>query len=339
MKRPEQHVIDEEGSTLLRSLLPSNWILRDVSKDYGIDFELEIVDNKIVSGNRILIQLKSTKNITFRTVNYRNKISNESRSFSADYISHSISTKELKYATNCGVPIILFIADISHNEIYWLPLREEVICNINNRSPKWREQKTATVRIPVWNNLTNEKRNNYPGLRWYALEPSRHNAFTILHYYYHEFQYRGILSGYSIGDGWVDYGEKQELLDSLKLAKDFISEIAQLDVLFGKNGIEYYKTQYSKFPQSFRNHFIKAIDSAITAVKKLESEKFTFHEIFFLIGDVSTAISLMSTAISAYQGFRQKFLLNEANAFWMLNNKNKLSCPIPISRQIRKNDY
>jgi Domain of unknown function (DUF4365) len=336
MKRNKQHVIDEEGSILLRNILPSNWILRNVLKDYGVDFELEIVDNEIVSGNRILIQLKSTERISIKTVQYSNSIENETHEFSADYIPFSISTKELKYATNCGIPIILFLADIVNKKVYWLPLREEVICNINNRSPKWRNQKTTTVRIPTWNNLNNENKNNFPGLRWYALEPSRHNAFTILHYYYHEFQYSGGLSGYSIGDGWIDYGEKQELIDSLILAKEFLSEIVQLDVLFGVNGIDYYTKQNLSFHPSYRDKFIKAMDDALLAIEKLETEKYNFHEISFLIGSVNHAISMMSTAISAYQGFRQKFLLNEANAFWRFGNKDSLSCPIPSSRQNKK---
>ena len=43
-------------------LLPDEWIVRPIAKDYGVDFEIELVrDQEIVSGNRIWVQLKSVE--------------------------------------------------------------------------------------------------------------------------------------------------------------------------------------------------------------------------------------------------------------------------------------
>jgi hypothetical protein len=41
-QRSEQHLIDQEGERLLRSKLPSHWVLREYRPDYGLDFALEI---------------------------------------------------------------------------------------------------------------------------------------------------------------------------------------------------------------------------------------------------------------------------------------------------------
>ena len=42
------------SETLLGSLLPNAWIVRRIAKDYGVDFEIELVGQEIVSGDRYL---------------------------------------------------------------------------------------------------------------------------------------------------------------------------------------------------------------------------------------------------------------------------------------------
>jgi hypothetical protein len=38
VKRPRQHVLGEMGEKLVERLLPSEWIVRKIPKDYGVDF-------------------------------------------------------------------------------------------------------------------------------------------------------------------------------------------------------------------------------------------------------------------------------------------------------------
>jgi hypothetical protein len=164
-------------------------------------------------------------------------------------------------------------------------------------------------------------------------------AFTTLHYYYHEFRYTGRLSGYEIGDGWIDHGEEIELKSSLQLAHNYISSAIEMDVLFGDEGIDYFN-----LPIPFENAFItgmimqlkQALESVTVALDMLNTHKYTWGEIATLIGRVDHAINLLSTAISSYQGFRQKFLLTEASAFWRASfNTHKMEgAPIfPMSRK------
>jgi hypothetical protein len=54
MKRPRQHVMEDASGRLFQSLLPEEWIVRPIAKDYGVDFEVELVDQKIVSGDRAI---------------------------------------------------------------------------------------------------------------------------------------------------------------------------------------------------------------------------------------------------------------------------------------------
>jgi len=36
--------MEEESEQLLKNLLPSHWLVRKIEKDYGVDYEIEIVD-------------------------------------------------------------------------------------------------------------------------------------------------------------------------------------------------------------------------------------------------------------------------------------------------------
>jgi len=329
MKRPKQHVMEEESERLLKTLIPSEWIVRPILKDYGVDYEIELVDQESVSGNRIWIQIKAVEKSKIQTQTYSvnnfppdfaadSTTSNEGK-VKADYIPFSLDVKELNYALKCAFPLLLFVADLNRKDIYWLPIRDEIVGCLSHRNPEWHSQKSATLHLPVWNCLSWEKEKNFPGLRWYALEPARMYAFTTLHYYHHEFRYTGRLSGYEIGDGWMDHGEEIELKNSLQLAHNYISSAIKLDVLFGDNGIDYFN-----IPIPFENAFIlsmvsqlkQALDAVTLAIEMLNTHKYTWGEMANLVGRIDHAINLLSTAISAYQGFRQKFLLTEASAVW-----------------------
>src|SRR4051812_7317295 len=51
-QRSEQHLIDAAGHDLLRSRLPSQWLLREYRPDYGLDYTLEIFKHSSESGKR-----------------------------------------------------------------------------------------------------------------------------------------------------------------------------------------------------------------------------------------------------------------------------------------------
>jgi hypothetical protein len=326
VKRPDQHVMEDQSEHLLKSLIPVEWIVRPIAKDYGVDFEVELVDQNIVSGNRIWLQLKATKHCEINTAVFlvRDKYPedlevDEKGNVCVSYISFALSTKELHYALQCAFPLLLFVADLEGHDIYWIPIRDEVVGTLSQRNPKWTAQESATLHIPTWNRLSWEKEHNFPGLRWYAHEPARMYAFAIIHHYHHEFQYTGRLSGYEIGDGWIDHGEELELKHSLQLAQKYISASLELDVLFGKHGIDFFKAPLFPFGQPTPGLAIQleeAVQAACIALEALDKEHYSFIEMSLLIGKVAHGIDLLSTAISAYQGFRQKFLLTEAAAIW-----------------------
>ncbi|WP_292043565.1 MULTISPECIES: DUF4365 domain-containing protein [unclassified Brevundimonas] len=43
-QRSPQHLTDEKGIALLKSLLPKNWVIREYKPDYGLDFAVEVFE-------------------------------------------------------------------------------------------------------------------------------------------------------------------------------------------------------------------------------------------------------------------------------------------------------
>lgn len=60
MQRPTQHIIDAEAQKILQNLLPSEWAVRDLKPDYGIDYMVEIFENFQATGKVFYIQLKGS---------------------------------------------------------------------------------------------------------------------------------------------------------------------------------------------------------------------------------------------------------------------------------------
>jgi len=133
MKRPPEHVKEDISRQILERKIPTEWILRDIHPDYGIDKSLEIVEDKIVTGKEILIQLKGTQTIDVH----------------GDHISFSINTRHLKYYLEKDVPVFLILVDVLEENCYWIFLQQYAYDVLNINRPSWVDQQTITIRIPI----------------------------------------------------------------------------------------------------------------------------------------------------------------------------------------------
>lgn len=60
-RRPRQHQLETESRAAIRSVIPSQWVYRDLDQDYGVDSEVEIFDHSgLATGAKFLVQLKAT---------------------------------------------------------------------------------------------------------------------------------------------------------------------------------------------------------------------------------------------------------------------------------------
>lgn len=316
MRRPHQHVMEDASYALLESLLPPDWIVRRLPKDYGVDLEIELVDAGVVTGNRIWVQMKSSKSVrhsvvTYDATDFSPSVGNQLGRVTAQYIPFRLSTPFLKYSLQCPFPLLLFVADLDNREVYFLPLRNEIEENVSSRTPAWRARRTSTVRVPINNALSSEAKRNFFGLRWFAMEPARMYALALLGEHYHELQYRARLSGYQIGDGWIDGGEERELRKSLEVARSYLVLALEMDVLFGERGIYPIGNPRDSNDISIGTWLLRGVDSAYSALNMLDDATFTLVTMGHELGIVHHATNLLSTAIAEYQDYRAKFLLTE----------------------------
>jgi hypothetical protein len=62
-KRPRPHILESISRSYFGSLMiNAGWIVRDVSLDYGLDLNVEIVEKGQVTGKNFSVQLKATDN-------------------------------------------------------------------------------------------------------------------------------------------------------------------------------------------------------------------------------------------------------------------------------------
>lgn len=137
-QRPRSHVLETESRIFVQQILPAEWIIREISSDYGIDLEVEIVDNDVVTGAHFLIQLKSTENL----------VTNKK-----GYISHSCKTSTLQYYLERSEEVIYLIYDSNGDIGYWVWIKDFL-----NKQPSqdWKSQEGLTIKIPSGNSFTKE---------------------------------------------------------------------------------------------------------------------------------------------------------------------------------------
>ena len=121
---------------------PKNWSAAELSKDYGIDYFVQVFDEeKKITSISFIIQLKGTKNYNERKNNV---------------VAYSIKTKYLKYYyTKNSIPSFLVVADVVNHRYTWLFIQKYVHEVLNEKNPNWENQENVTVYLPKENTFSN----------------------------------------------------------------------------------------------------------------------------------------------------------------------------------------
>jgi hypothetical protein len=105
--RDNKHIIESESFAALSSILPKQWIIRELTeRDYGVDLYIEIVgkDGKI-TGDLAALQIKGTKNVNFKE--------------NGTYTFSGIKRTTLNYWLGLPVPVFLLVFCQETRKIYW----------------------------------------------------------------------------------------------------------------------------------------------------------------------------------------------------------------------------
>jgi len=101
MKRPRNHIIEEESERILKSVIPPEWVFRKLDQDYGIDYLVEIFAEGQSTGLHFFIQLKGTEI--------------EKKDNTASY---QLSKKHIEYYGKLALPILLVYVHVGTHQIW-----------------------------------------------------------------------------------------------------------------------------------------------------------------------------------------------------------------------------
>jgi hypothetical protein len=289
VNRPKAHVVEDRSKVICRSLLPEEWILREIPSDYGVDAEVEIVEREIVTGKRFWMQIKGTESLDVRE----------------QYVAFKTDTKLLEYSLRCDFPLLLVVVDVIRKEAYWLPLRDEIEEYLELKNPKWREQASVTVRIPLENSFSKERENNFCGLRWYSMEPARMRAFSIMHYYYHELLHTFPWSETGV-ETHLDKFETRMLAKGLEKTRSLLVLTLGLDCLFGSHG-------WRSLIIMIKPKLEEGCECSNAILQRIQKKEDPFaaerKDISFF--KIHSAVESLSTSITLYHEARGEFLFHQ----------------------------
>jgi hypothetical protein len=132
--KPEQHDIDQAGNRLLHEVLESfGWVVNETKRDYGIDSNIQVFEQKSPTGAWFHVQLKSSA----------------SSEYSADgaFISQELSVDHARhFALEMRQPIFLIHADVASKKAYWYAPQLD---DPRGAFLRKTDAKSVTVRIPT----------------------------------------------------------------------------------------------------------------------------------------------------------------------------------------------
>ena len=100
MKRPKQHTTDYQAQLLFLKSLPIEWVPRALNPDYGIDYEVDIVEGDSFTGFKFYVQLKGTLSPKYTDA-----------SFCLPFEVRKLTY----YSDKVDRPVFIIVADLVHN--------------------------------------------------------------------------------------------------------------------------------------------------------------------------------------------------------------------------------
>lgn len=109
------------------------WIARKVDKDFGVDMEMELLDDGKVTGQYVKVQIKGTEK--YRIVDNEIKL--------------RVKSKFLKYCEECRVPIILVLININSEIGHYIWVQEY----LRTHKPIFSDKTSCVVRVAATNDF------------------------------------------------------------------------------------------------------------------------------------------------------------------------------------------
>ena len=137
-RRTREHILEDLSENYLeRIVLNSGYLLRRPSRDYGVDVTMfHFSDSGELENGEVRFQLKATDSLKL--------ISN------GEFATVRLKTGDIQYWSMELYPFILVLYDAKSKQAFWIEIKELFKQSLDL------DQVTATVRIPVGNELSGQ---------------------------------------------------------------------------------------------------------------------------------------------------------------------------------------
>jgi len=243
-RRPRQHIMEEQSRQIVRSVLPSHWVIHDFDKpDYGIDLVVEVfekVDDSFETlGEYIYVQAKSVAKAKIETIKIY-PVENVSRQpwhedkgrwMDLEVVKFPLDT-DLLYtvqALGTSISVMLFVVDLATRTTYYLCLNDYIEKYLLPSNPAFVDQETVTLYIPTSNILGIER--GELALALYSKRGKLLSSFSKFHFQRNELGYLFAMSCWSVTSSTeFDATDEAAFAGSISVVQTFIDQIERLDI-------------------------------------------------------------------------------------------------------------
>lgn len=206
-RKTNSHLIEKKSLQIINDTLPHYWTIREYKPDYGIDLSIELfeevnVEGKMVFdtlGEHFFVQAKGVEAIEKAKIKIKNRSNIENHPLEEgedtkeiEVIKFQIDTNELFTIHRMGntIPVLLFVIDVSSEEIYFVCLNDYIEKIILPNEPDFftKEQVTKILYIPCENLITSEKDSLSP-IYFYSKRPKFYSFFNKIGYQTNELNF------------------------------------------------------------------------------------------------------------------------------------------------------
>ena len=227
-----QHIIGEKAVKYIENeILPSEWVVRVMQPDYGIDLDVELFDFEngkcLTLGEHLFLQVKGTERPQYGKFNInKNNIK---------VVKFQLEIEELNLVERMGsaFPVLLVLVDLTKNTAFHICLNDYIKKVLPLQKADYKKQKTIMINIPVKNQLSKDSLNV---LRWYG---KRTKIYSMFH------EMLADIDDFS-------YVDNEELVNC---GKKFVIYYREYDVLKDKNSWDGLKTIKDKLDWLYENDY------------------------------------------------------------------------------------
>lgn len=186
------------GQDMVAAKLPSHWVKRPITPDFGLDLHIEVFDQVEGSpqdaetrGEHFYIQAKSVARAEIMKLKVRSRSNvakyrpdpTSDERYEIPVIAFDLEVGELMTVEAMGnaVPALLCVADMSSKTVYYLCLNDYISKVLLPNKPLYTNQQSVTVHIPTWNVL-DSLHSSFTYIQLLARRPKLYSAFNTFIY-------------------------------------------------------------------------------------------------------------------------------------------------------------